>query len=307
MADRLLCATDCTPASRGNVRVALAIAEAMGMRIVLVHVTQPDEIAVERLEARGAWVLEHSLREIQLPADVSRRIEIGDPAECILTAAQDEDAALILTGTRSDAPRKRALFGSVASAVIERSPVPVVVAPEGCCQEAASGRPPQTHEVIIGVDSSARGLEAARVGAALARQAHASVVLAHVIAPVAATPAPPVGVVPPLAPSAREEAAAWSLLKEAGGTTSGPEAVEVKLRRGHPAEELERLAAERGADVIVLGNSRPGRFHRLLFGSTAARLAQETKRLLMIVPCRATEERVRQARELQVGGTRHPS
>lgn len=301
MADRLLCAVDCTPASRGTVRAALAVAEAMGMRIVLVHVVQPGEIELARPGARGAWALERSLREIQLPADASRRIEIGDPAECILSAAEDEDAAVILTGTRSVAPRKKALFGSVASAVIERSPVPVVVAPEGCCHEAASGRLPQTHEVIIGVDSSARGLEAARVGASLARQARASAVLAHVIAPVTPAAAPPVGIVPPLAPSEREEAAAWSLLEEARRSTPDPEGVEVKLRRGLPAEQLERLAAQRGADVIVLGSSRPGRFRRLLFGSTAERLAQDTNRLLMIVPCGVSEQHVRQARELQDG------
>ncbi len=59
----------------------------------------------------------------------------GDPAEALLEAADDHDADLIVIGGRRRSPAGKALFGSVAQAVILNAERPVLVggrsSPEG--------------------------------------------------------------------------------------------------------------------------------------------------------------------------------
>lgn len=286
MTDRLVCAVDCTPSSRGAVCAAIATAEALGMRVVLVHVAEPDGESHEELVGRASTALERLLAGLPLPDDAVRRVEVGDPADQVIAAAADEEAALVLTGTRSSGGRAKALFGSVASEIVERSPVPVVAVPEACCDSALGGEPPVARSVIVGIDGAERGREAARVAGAFARRARAEVVLAHVVQPVSAAAAPPVGVVPPVLPPEDDapDGLGRRALEEARELVPDPEDVELVLLHGLPGPALEELARERSADLIVLGSSRPGRFKRLLFGSTADRLAESSKRLLMIVP-----------------------
>jgi nucleotide-binding universal stress UspA family protein len=58
--------------------------------------------------------------------------------------------------------------------------------------------------------------------------------------------------------------------------------VEVEIRPGHAAELITRVAAERGADLIVLGHR--GHFLRdHLLGSTADRVAEHAECPVMIV------------------------
>ncbi|HXG75610.1 MAG TPA: universal stress protein [Gaiellaceae bacterium] len=58
--------------------------------------------------------------------------------------------------------------------------------------------------------------------------------------------------------------------------------VEVDIRPGHAAELIPRVAAERGADLIVLGHR--GHFLRdHLLGSTADRVAEHARCPVMIV------------------------
>ena len=74
------------------------------------------------------------------------------------------------------------------------------------------------------------------------------------------------------------------MLDDARRVVPEPGDVELELRHGIPARELEDLARERGSDLIALGTSRPGRLRRALTGSLADELAASSHRLVMLVP-----------------------
>lgn len=63
--------------------------------------------------------------------EVELRREHGDPAERILAAAADEDAAVVAMAGRKRSPAGKALFGSVTQSVILDADRPVLVVPSG--------------------------------------------------------------------------------------------------------------------------------------------------------------------------------
>jgi nucleotide-binding universal stress UspA family protein len=281
MRERLVCAVDATPESAGAVCAAIAVGHALGMRIVLVHVAEPADGSAEASHAAGAD-LERALAGLPLPADAIRRIEVGDPAELVVAAADDENATLILTGTSTASPRAKAVFGSVGARIVELASTPVILAPAACRDSACAGNPPAPREVIVAIDGSTESNDVVAYVADLAHRARTQVVLAHVLPPLTAALAPPVGIVPPIAEPDRERG--QLILDEARRLVPEPGAVELELRRGIPAREIEDLARERGSDLIALGTSRPGRLRRALSGSLADELASCSRRLVMLVP-----------------------
>lgn len=250
--------------------------------MVLVHVVDDADGGDSEARARGAVVLDRTVSRLPLPHDVVRRVELGDPAERILAAADDERAELIVTGTKPGRQRSKALFGSVASRVIEQSRVPVVVVPPAALRDALRGQPANSREIVIGVDGSARADEAVAVASRLAQRARANVVLAHVVSVASPAVMPAAPIAPPISDPTPEHGR--QLLEEARALVPMPDDVDLELRHGLVDEQLEQLARERNSDLLVVGSSRPGRFRRLLLGSTANRLAVDGERPIMIVP-----------------------
>lgn len=282
MDQRLVCAVDATPHSAGVVCAAIALGRALGLRLVLVHVAEGEDSTDESERSRAAAQLERALNGLPIPPDAVRRVEVGDPAGLVVAAARDEQAALILTGTRAAGARTKALFGSVAARIVELAPAPVVIAPRACSDSALAGNPPTGREVIIAVDGSAESEAVTAFVGTLARRARAAIVLAHVVPPLPATGAPPAPIVPPISEPDRENGR--RVLDSARRLIPDPGTVDLELRHGVPARELEELANERDADVVAVGTSRPGRLRRALAGSLPDELAMSSRRLVMVVP-----------------------
>jgi nucleotide-binding universal stress UspA family protein len=59
-------------------------------------------------------------------SDLTVSVRVGDPADEIVTYAEQEDARYVVIGGRQRSPTGKALFGSVTQKVIFNSPVPVV-------------------------------------------------------------------------------------------------------------------------------------------------------------------------------------
>ena len=256
MTDRLVCAVDATPESAGAVCAACAIARVLGMRTVLVHVAEPHGRSTDPARARGSIELERSLAGLALPPDAIRRVEVGDPAELVTAAADDEGAGLIVAGTRRARARAKALFGSVASRIVELADAPVVIAPRSRRDSALAGELHPAREVLIAVDGSDEGRAAAALAGRLARRARARIVLCHVVPPLPPAAAPPAGIVPPITDN--EGVDGWRILEDARQVIPDGDVVDLELKHGLPARELEELARDRGTDLIALGTRRPG-------------------------------------------------
>lgn len=136
---RVLCCVDDSDQDRAVARYAGQLAEALGHELVLLHVTPPTHAPgvsaapagrqrLREVELQGAEeLLARIAHEVGLEPELRRRAEIGDPAERIVEACEDEDAALVVLGSRGRGGLKAALLGSVSTAVAGKAPCPCVI------------------------------------------------------------------------------------------------------------------------------------------------------------------------------------
>ncbi|PSQ28285.1 universal stress protein UspA [Halobacteriales archaeon QS_9_67_15] len=119
------------------------VAEEFGdATVVLLHVVNPAEAGYSAQATIPAFseewyenekaAAEELFDEIKgLAADtdlsVEREIEVGKPIRAIVEYAEDSDVDQIVMGSHGRSGVTRILLGSVAEAVVRRSPVPVTV------------------------------------------------------------------------------------------------------------------------------------------------------------------------------------
>jgi len=81
-------------------------------------------MAVEQaMREEGEEVLKRALSNLPLhPGSITKRLEVGDPAEIILNVAQEKQADLIVLGARGFGAFRECLFGSVSHRVMLHAP-----------------------------------------------------------------------------------------------------------------------------------------------------------------------------------------
>ena len=85
--------------------------------------------ALQRQEQAAHNALDGALAEFRDGTTIERRVLVGgDPASAILELAR-ANVDLLLLGSRAYGPMRRALVGSVSSAVVRHAPCPVLVMP----------------------------------------------------------------------------------------------------------------------------------------------------------------------------------
>jgi CPA2 family monovalent cation:H+ antiporter-2 len=129
---RIVVATDLSPAALSAEATALDWARALGAELVLLHVVHDPGLApmlsrdVPGDKARAV----EALQRLAAAADVPCQIDVRpaeDVAGEIVKAATG--AAFLFVGSQGKSVLDRLRVGSVASAVLRRSPVPVVCCP----------------------------------------------------------------------------------------------------------------------------------------------------------------------------------
>jgi nucleotide-binding universal stress UspA family protein len=135
---RILVAIDETPAAAFALRHVVPYALDQGSRLTLLTVVPdlPSAVAAagispQRIAEEMETEADTHLRQVAatLPQDlpVTTVLRHGDPAEEILRLVREEPIDLICMGARGRGRVTGALLGSVSSAVLHHSPVPVVV------------------------------------------------------------------------------------------------------------------------------------------------------------------------------------
>ena len=81
-----------------------------------------------QMREEGERVLHRAATSLPMPAGpVSKRLELGKPADLILSVAQEQKVNLIVLGGRGLGPIRERLFGSVSHRVLNGSPCPILV------------------------------------------------------------------------------------------------------------------------------------------------------------------------------------
>ncbi len=250
-------------------------------RVVLTHVTKVGHgqgAGIGHGDALKEWlsVRAESLREAGIEVDIDIRTA-GEVARDILAAASDDGADLIVIGSRGQNMIRGLFLGSVAREVIRLSPLPVRLEwIEATGKDGDATRERTCHaglrRLLLATDFSPQAHAAETAVARLAP--HAGIVdLVHVINPNAA------------ARYARWPVMARAALEDitAEVTTAGGKA-EVHLETGKPSEQIAKAAADRDADLIVVGKHGQGWVESITIGSTAANLCEIARRPVLMVP-----------------------
>ena len=296
MSPTIICGIDDSTHARAAARLTFALAERLSLRPVLVHAVSgavpplmpvmPHRVPLERgelvLAAREAG--ERLLEEILAEAggsDACGRIEAGRPAERVVAAAEDEDAALVVVGTHGDGVGRATLLGSVSLSTVRDARCPVVVVPPRAA--VAEDTPLAGEGVLCGI-GSADDKRCALLAARLAGDLGLPLTLAHVLpAEYGGTGAP----LPPGTSSGRERREAEGRAVLRAVTEAVPGGHDLRMCTGEPAEELDALAVRERAAMVVVGTRGYGPLRSALLGSVSRELACHGSRPLMVCPARA--------------------
>jgi nucleotide-binding universal stress UspA family protein len=132
MRGTIVCGVAASPEARGAAQLAAALASRLGLRLVLVHVTDSQR------SLRDAESYVEALAE-ELPAsDVEVRVAHGSRVDELARTAADEGADAIVLGSRPRGARGRQVRCTLARQLEAVQPVPVVIAPPAT--RARSGR-----------------------------------------------------------------------------------------------------------------------------------------------------------------------
>lgn len=290
-ARNILACVDFSPCSRSALLQAQRLAAADGATLHLLHVVERhvvDDLAEALRRDPGALladVLGDARRrlgqfwaELRRPGEPALDVAAGVLVEQVMEKVAAARIDLLVLGARGSAGAHGA--GSLATAGVRRSPVPVLVVREGHEGPWSS--------VVVGIDFSPGSSHAAAHATRLARLDGAPLTLVHAYAPPwhrlhYAAPTPEAE------PHFRRQYGSMleGRLRGLGaGCGNGPEGPGVR----HVLEESAShaaglLAAARraGADLVVVGAEGRGRLRTRLLGSTAERVLREAEASVLCV------------------------
>jgi nucleotide-binding universal stress UspA family protein len=294
MSELIVCATDYSPQAEAALAWAGALARRVGGRVDLVHVVRPyredsrtmvfeaalvDAANVEATRAHAQEIADSASRE--LGVEVRSRVLRGEPHEEILAHARRENADLVVLGTTSLVRVERWVMGSVAERTVRMADRPVVLVPrrqDPSPWRADAPRPPRVL-VALGENDDVGGL---RFATDLRRAGPCDVTCTHVYWPVAEYAR--LGLTGPRNPMAPDPDVVKSLepaMRRKMEALAGPGQTIVDIRPawGDTTAALLVAAAERDADLLVVGVERRGGLERALGSSIAQRLAHGSRSL----------------------------
>ncbi len=216
--------------------------------------------AKRAMETEGARLLRHM--QAGLPLDsgpCSTRLEVGKPAEVIVSLARETHSDLVVLGTRGLGPIKEILLGSVAHRVLVDAPCSVLVVN----QPLRSLR-----QVLLPVETS-EDLDAAIRFLKMGPFREKPAIDLLTVLPFSPPPWPAGAVISQQ--MERDLVEGGRLFLEAAGNAIGELGYRVTSRVliGSPSETIRREAERGRADLLMLGSRQRHGVSRLLLGSVS--------------------------------------
>jgi nucleotide-binding universal stress UspA family protein len=279
MAQTIVAGVDRSDAAEPVVDAASWLASTLDTRLLVVHaVGEPVEEAEELLESLRA--------RLQGANDTSMRLVEGSPADRLIEMADEEDAQLLVVGSRGRGALSSAVLGGVSRKVARDARCPVVVVPPAVSIGARKGNGGSEGTVVCGVDGSGHAVTAAQVAGRLAERLGGRLLVVHarqdlravVSYPGARSTTPPV--------TGQEDAVrrqADRVVEEA------VEAVDVDVEAiglvesGAPAGVLAAVADREGARLIVIAARGMGAVRAAFLGSVTTALAASATRPVVVL------------------------
>jgi nucleotide-binding universal stress UspA family protein len=151
MAMSIVCGVDGSEQSEAALAVAAGLAERLEAEVVLAYIVEPLQTPSTRATAFGGLTAadplttqqqmaaqeEAGVRLLERTAETAGlagaglRVEIGLPAERLAEIADDENAELVVVGSRGRGAFKAAFLGSVSTSLVGIARCPVLIVPPG--------------------------------------------------------------------------------------------------------------------------------------------------------------------------------
>ncbi len=290
----ILFPTDFTAHARAALKYAAALARSGGGRVVLFSVqsasvppnllTLPERVFAEQ---ENQWLLQLRAKVRELLADplldgleVEPVIVEGEPAAEIARAVRDYDIDLVTVVTHGRKGLSRALWGSTAEEIIAEAPCPVLTIrpPQHDFVEHRGGHSEiHLNRILLATNFRPSSTAATQVAHQLANltgaELHAVYVIGDYIEQISVMF--PEGGLSALSHLRKYVQEKMALLRR----EDGPPAIS-HIAEGRPYEEIVTLAAEKDADLIIIGTN----VHASLFGGTPV-LGAEIERVVRNAPC----------------------
>jgi len=287
---RILCPTDFSEESDHAIDLAVVLAGAYRARIAAVHVAATAVVPLEigtpsgvslddaEIDALVAKTTARFAAASRAGLDLEVFVDRGGPADRILHRAAALPADLVVMGTHGSRGFERLMLGSVTERVLRQARCPVLTVPP---HAHATSRVP-FRRILCAIDFSEPSVAALEYGVSLAVGADATMTLLHVLEWPWHEPPPPNFAELPAPQGAafaeyrryREKMAASeldALVPMAAGLSGRPV---TRLRHGKPYAQILDVAAEEGADLIVIGVHGRNPIDLMLLGSTANQIVR---------------------------------
>jgi nucleotide-binding universal stress UspA family protein len=256
--ERILFPVDFSERSRAAAPFVLSMAQRHKSKVVLLHALQPppplyagmntvypDVYDFEGLSADLRAELE-KFAEAELPkVDVTKVVDMGDPAAVITEYAENENISLIMMPTHGYGAFRRALLGSVTAKVLHDAHISVWTAAHA--PEPSHRAHPQPRHIVCAINLKPESRHTLEVAIEMAAESDASIELVHIA---------PEGEIGPI----RTESRLHELLID----TARREMVKIQEAAGAPdvgtvlagasvADVVRDVAIKKRADLVVIG------------------------------------------------------
>ena len=127
MTGSIVCGVGGSESGKRAVRLARSLSSELGLRLVFVRVVEPGS-PDDKISAVAERLGRLSEGTTEVDCGAGWLVDVGRPAERLVSAAVDERASFVVVG--SGGPRSSTL-GSIWAELSRRAPCPVVVVPPG--------------------------------------------------------------------------------------------------------------------------------------------------------------------------------
>ena len=282
----ILVATDLSAHSDRALDRGLQLAQQWGARLTILYVIEPDPVAMGDVDdsalvpTKFRYLADDAIRMLRYDiercdGDAAILTKVGDPIDTIMEVAQRERSDLVVISTAPSQGLGRPPLGKVAEHIVRKCPTSVLVV-------KARPRGAYAH-VLVGTDLTEESRDA--LTASLAYFPGSSVMLMRAFEGpyrflLSEEGTRDIG--------DSETAALKEFLSRSNLAAEDQARVHTTVENGHPSTMLSQYAAEKGADLTVVGSFNRGLVFHVILGGNTKRIVDASPSDVLVI--RATRD-----------------